>query len=1060
VVSVALVAAAPSVNAQAYFGQNQTQFDRFNWQVIETEHWLVHYYPEEAQAAQDAARMAEQSYARLSRIIGHQFREKKPLLLFASRSDFGQNNVTGDLGEGTGAVTEGLRHRVLIPFTGDYKSFDRVLTHEMVHSFQYDIFSRGRASGGLAALAAAEPPLWFVEGMAEYLSIGPHHPLTDAWIRDAAINGNLPSIEAMTRYPDEFFPYRFGESVWAYVGKKWGDEVIGQILLATPNLGVDRAIKRELGITLDELSDEWREAMQDKHLPQIANLQRARKIAKPLLSTRRSGGAADLFLAPSFSSDGKKIAFLSFGNILRGQVFIDLWLGDGETGKRITRLVKSTTDPNFEELRLLYSQSAFSPDGKSLAFTAQRKGKDVLYLVDVAKHKKTQLFDLPLEGVWSPSFSPDGKQIVFSGNRGGITDLYIVDSDGHDLRQLTNDRYGDLQPQWSPDGKTIAFVSDRGPETSFDSLHLGSLRVSTLDLESRRIDVLPGQDGNALNPMWAPDGKSIAYVTDRTGIQNIFLYDFSTREHFQLTNVVGAVSAITEYSPAITWAREADRMAFTYFENGDYTVWTLDRPRTLKREPFRDTKKAAVIVAAAPVAQPTAALVAPDSLITAARDSLPVRASYYRGADGFRLSADVVTAQTGMPITVAALLDSAAFALPDTTRFKRYRYKPGFQAEYISRPTIGYVDQNSYGRGVYGSTMLVMADMLGNQRLAFAGSLNGRLSDAEGLAAYTNLGHRWQYMSGLLQEPYYYLNDERLIPVSATRAEHQQTVMRVTIRQAFAISQYPLNRFTRFEAGLTYTQMDRSQIIFSRTLLSNGLSSAWYLYSQANQPGLNFVQPTAAFVSDNALGGYTGPIAGRRYRFQFEPSLGSMHWLEYLADYRRYDPIIFNFLTVATRFQSRYVIGRDERQIPTYIGRPDFIRGYNRENYGLGCLAFDASLTQCGANRLLGSRVAIFNAELRFPLIRRFDIGILPIGLPPVDGLIFYDAGMAWSGGQHVQLKRPAEGDSSDARFPLRSYGLGIRLNLFGIALARWDYAIPLDVNRNRFWTFSLGQSF
>src|SRR3546814_5722377 len=89
------------------------------------------------------------------------------------------NNVTGDLGEGTGGVTEALRHRMLLNFTGDYKSFEHVLTHEMVHAFQYDIFGRGRAGGGLQQLAQVQPPLWFMEGMAEYLSNGPGHVQTD-----------------------------------------------------------------------------------------------------------------------------------------------------------------------------------------------------------------------------------------------------------------------------------------------------------------------------------------------------------------------------------------------------------------------------------------------------------------------------------------------------------------------------------------------------------------------------------------------------------------------------------------------------------------------------------------------------------------------------------------------------------------------------------------------------------------------------------------------------------------------------------------------------------------
>ena len=107
--TVALLLGA-RLDAQQYFGMNQVQYRHFDWRVIETEHFLVHYYPEERAGAMDAARMAERSYARISKVLDHQFREKKPIILFASRSEFGQNNVTGDLGEGTGGVTEALRH--------------------------------------------------------------------------------------------------------------------------------------------------------------------------------------------------------------------------------------------------------------------------------------------------------------------------------------------------------------------------------------------------------------------------------------------------------------------------------------------------------------------------------------------------------------------------------------------------------------------------------------------------------------------------------------------------------------------------------------------------------------------------------------------------------------------------------------------------------------------------------------------------------------------------------------------------------------------------------------
>ncbi|HXC25030.1 MAG TPA: basic secretory protein-like protein, partial [Gemmatimonadaceae bacterium] len=367
--------------AQRYFGMNQVEYRHLRWQIIETEHFYVHYYPEESLAAHDAARMAERSYTRLSRLLGHQFREKKPIMLFASRADFGQNNVTGDLGEGTGGVTDASRQRIMLPFTGDYAELQHVLTHEMVHQFQYDIFAHGRAGENLQLLAQVNPPLWFMEGMAEYLSLGPNHTLTTTWVRSAVVNGDLPSIKQMTNEPYKYFPYRYGEALWRYIGERWGDQVIGAILQSISTNGIDRGFQRELGMTLDQLNDQWREATRAQYLPQLAGMDRVRDFAQPLLNPKRSRGA--IFLGPVLSPDGRLIAFLANGSEKRGDIFIGLWLGDAKTGKPIRQLVRSTTNPSFEELRLLYSQGSFSPDSRQFAFTAQTGGRDVLSIVDI-----------------------------------------------------------------------------------------------------------------------------------------------------------------------------------------------------------------------------------------------------------------------------------------------------------------------------------------------------------------------------------------------------------------------------------------------------------------------------------------------------------------------------------------------------------------------------------------------------------------------------------------------------------------------------------------------------
>lgn len=1079
--AVGLGLALAPLGAQGYFGQNQVQYDRFEWRVIETEHFRVHYYKEEKAAAEDAARMAERSYARLSRILGHQFREKKPIVLYASRTDFAQNNIFGDLGEGTGGVTDFARQRNVLPFTGDYRTFEHVLTHEMVHQYQYDVFSRGRAGANVAAIAAVDPPLWFMEGMAEYLSIGPDHPFTDMVMRDAAVNGNLPTIEQMTVRPDRYFPYRFGMSLFRYIGERWGDQAIGQILEAVPNVGIERAFRRELGMSLDELSDEWKDALQKRYLPQVTNLDRPRRFAQVVLNKKRTEG--DIFISPTLSEDGSRILFLSNGNFLRGQVFIDLWMADARTGRRVRRLVKSTTNPNAEELRLLYSQSAFSPDGQSVAYVGQRQGRDVLYVLNLRTNRTTRI-DVPLEGVLSPVFSPDGKQLAFAGNNGGLTDLCVVNVDGSGFRRLTNDRYGDYMPNWSPDGRYIAFATDRGQGTDLEILKFAHLQVATYDIQTQQVTLLPNQRGLNINPQWAPDSRSIAYISDRAGVPNVFLYDLPAKEHYQLTNVTGGVAAFTEYSPALTWARKADRLAFVHYENDQYTVWGVDNPRSLKREPYRDPapQSPTLIAGGTPGSQPGTAPVVSSGTVATATPSAPAAPalelppanpftrSRYRGSDGLRRADSLATGVAGRDtnaVTVAQMLDSADFALPDPTRFRDTPYKVKYEADYVARPSIGYA-QDNFGQGLFGGTTIVMSDLLGNNRLAFSGMVNGRIQDAFLFASYTNLGGRLDYNVSAQRFPFFFFagQDVQAVPGRPGVFTETQALSRFVQTSAAWTALFPRNRFDRFEFGLNVNNLNRSVLLIERQI--NGLfATPFQVAGEQQLANLTFFEPSVAFVTDNTLFGYTAPISGRRARFSIDPAIGSRRWMGYLADVRHYQPILFNFITLATRFTGNFRVGRDETFWPQYIGNPNgimWVRGYDRANgFTWACQPGVSGQLGCNNTELLGSRAFVGSAELRFPLIRRFDLGLVPIQLPPIDGGIFFDGGAAWSSGQRLTLGRP-DGDTYDPdtqRYVLRSYGYSIRVNLFNFALLRWDYAIPLDRPvRKGFWVWSLGPSF
>src|SRR5256884_1655307 len=551
-VAVLVLAGTAPLVAQ-YFGQNKVQYRTFDFQIIQTEHFEVYYYPAERVAALDAARMAERWYARLSRVLHHEFQGRKPIISDASQSDFQQTNVVDASGEGLGGVTEFFKHRMVLPFTGSYEELEHVLGHEMVHQFQYDVFSRGRIGAGVQTLVNVNPPLWFMEGMAEYLSLGPIDNHTAMWLRDASLEGHLPTLQQLTY--EQVFPYYFGHAMWAFIGEKWGDEAIGQILQASVSGGgIEGSFKRTLGVTLDDLVSQWRDAVQTTYLPQLADHYRARRIAQPLLTQKRSDGT--LHLAPALTPDGRQIAYFSEKN----SFFVDLYLADAETGKVLRRLVKSTLSSNFESLRFINSAGSFSPDGRYFAIAAKRKDRDDLVILDVKKDEEVRRIPLPLNGLTTPSWSPDGKQLVFTGYDGGISDLFVVNADGSGLHRLTNDKYADLQPSWAPDGKTIAFATDRGAATDFDGLKFGNMRIALFHLDKGTIDVLGHMDqGKNINPAWAPDGKSLAFVSDRNGISNIFLYDFGDANIYQLTDVYTGVSGITPPSPCLSWAHEADR---------------------------------------------------------------------------------------------------------------------------------------------------------------------------------------------------------------------------------------------------------------------------------------------------------------------------------------------------------------------------------------------------------------------------------------------------------------------------------------------------------------------
>jgi Tol biopolymer transport system component len=982
-----------------YFGQNRVQYRKFDFRVLSTEHFDIYYYPEEEAAVRIAARMAERWNTRLSRLLDFRFTDRQPLILYASHPDFEQTNTLGgeQPGEGTGGVTESFKRRVILPFAGPLAETDHVLGHELVHAFQYAQTGQ-KSSGGYKEPIAGRLPLWFIEGMAEYLSVGPVDPNTAMWMRDAVQRNKLPTIRQLNS--GRYFPYRWGQALWAYIGGRWGDPVVGKILKTAGRYGDgESAIERVLGTKIDALSKEWQDSLKAAYGPLVQ--QHAESQLKPLVGGK---GAGRMNLSPAVSPDGRELVFLSE----KSQFAIEMFVADAQSGQVTKRISESAMDPHIDSLQFISSAGAWDHEGKRFVSAVVTRSVPALSIVEVATGRVEREVPLPELGeIYNPTWSPDGKRVAFAALVGGLTDLFVYDLKASKLERLTEDAYADLQPAWSPDGKTIAFVTDRY-SSNLDSLSFGNYRLALINPDTKSIAPLSafGRVKN-INPQWSPDSASIYFVADRDGISNLFRVELSTGRLFQVTDLVTGVSGITGISPAISSASNAQRVLFSVYANDRYQIYGVDDPEKLAGRPV-EAEQPATQYAALPPEQ--------------------------RSND-----------------EIGSMRADPDFGLPTEGKFSLKPYRPRLALDYVSQPYIA-AGTDRFGSFVGGGTSLLFSDMLGDHMVSATFQASGGINDIAVVGGYQNMHSRFNWGIFAGQVPYVYNYSGYGYDMSGDFVELDYYFYQIN-RQVYLMGAYPFSRARRVELSGGFRRVSFQEEVDTSVIDSVGNVVSYDEQKSSPYPALNLAEGTAAYVYDTSIFGATSPVLGKRYRLEMGGTGGSLNYLAALVDFRAYVMPVRR-LTLAARVLHYGRYGgksEDVRLNPLFIGYAGLIRGYDPGSF---------TPAECGncpiIDRISGSRMLIGNVELRFPLF-----GILGgssyYGPFPIEGAVFYDAGVAWT-----RATRPAlSGSDPKQRLPVGSIGGALRVNVLGYIVVEVDYVKPLDrPKKGAHWEFNFIPGF
>ncbi|HUG40889.1 MAG TPA: BamA/TamA family outer membrane protein [Longimicrobiales bacterium] len=1006
----------PSAASAQYFGRNKVQYEEFDWRVLHTDHYDIHFYPEEEEAVRDAARMAERWYTRLSRVFNHEFRDVKPIILYANHPDFQQTNTTeGTLSEGTGAFAESLKNRVVMPLTGLYAQNDHVLGHELVHAFQYDVAQRYGAMGqqGIGSL-----PGWLIEGMAEYLSVGREDPHTAMWLRDAALRGDLPTFEQLTSDP-RFFPYRYGQALWAYIGGRWGDRAVTDLYKSSLRHGWSLSVRRILRLTPEQLSSDWLTSIRETYLPLMQGRERPEDIAQTVIAPEIDAG--DMNVGPSLSPDGRWVAFYSERDLFE----VGLFLADARTGKVVKRLANSQSNLHFDALSFLSSAGAWSPDGRRIAFTAFAKGDEELAIVDIESQRVVQRVRIEGVGaVTTPSWSPDGRTIALSGNRGGLSDLYLVDVESAEVQQLTADRYADLQPSWSPDGTTLAFVTDR-VGTDFEALEYGPLKIGLIDVRTRRVrmlDLFPG--GKHIDPQFSPDGRQLYFISDADGFTDAYRTDLESGEIFRLTRLATGVSGVTNTSPALTIASQSGDVMFSVFSEGNFNIYRMDAAQVEAR------------------AQPVAERFAEAQ----AAGILPPVEGVNRGL-------------------VESYLADAAQGLPAAQEFPVTDYDSGLALDYIGVPTLGGSFGGPFGTMISGAVATFWSDMLGNRQLVAAVQANGGIKDVGGQVQYLNRKGRtnWGVIAGHVPLQLAFYDARRGDRATGQPDTIALQIFRIYQSQVSGLYEIPRSRTRRWEFNGGYTRYGFG-LEELRVLLDPNTGQQVGEERADLDPGerlgadfgddLNLVTASAAYVGDWSYFGFTSPVRGGRFRFEVSPMLGDMTVVNGLADYRRYFwTYPFTFALRGLHFGRYGPDAEGGNRLLTrdiFLGYETLVRGYARESWSFQeCVRDDCP----NFGRLFGSRIAVANAEVRVPLFGVPEYGLINFPFLPTELSAFFDAGLAWySEGACANAPSGSLGcsptfewDDQTARTPVASTGVSARVNVLGFMVLEAYYAYPFQ---------------
>lgn len=499
-----------AVMAQYYsFGRNKVQYSKFDWKVLKTEHFDIYYYDQFEDMAKIGAAYAEDAFVDLKMKFNHLVLRRIPLIFYNTHLHFQQTNTTGGfIPEGVGGFFEFVKGRVVIPFDGSVANFRHVIKHELVHVFTMSKLYNSLADHRIPT--DIEPPLWYVEGLAEFFSTS-WDSQAEMVMRDAVLYNYFTGINSFNQVYGTFLMYKAGQNFLGFITEKYGEEKVNRLL---ENVWIydsfDRVMEFTIGKPIHEINLEYENYLRKNYFPLYKDEYPLDGFAKKITNFGYN------FTPVYYKKNNEEYVVFSANRNGYSSLYKQK-LSDTTLNESPKLILQGEKSDEFETFHLFQSAIDVSKEGE-VAFVTKSGENDVIHFYSLEEDKIVRSFyNKALISISSPKFSEDGKNVVFQAvDNKGFSDLYIFNISENEVKRITNDYYDDKSPVWL-DNQTIIFTSDRTSGCCEKKYNLFSLHLTDF-----RLYQITNVNANIYDPVISKNKNEILFSSDLDGIRNIY----------------------------------------------------------------------------------------------------------------------------------------------------------------------------------------------------------------------------------------------------------------------------------------------------------------------------------------------------------------------------------------------------------------------------------------------------------------------------------------------------------------------------------------------------------